>query len=138
MLCPSPGRLQCVSARSIRPTQFPVRPGAGMQGPPAFLGADKRARCYSTGSTCIPTVVGFGFGAFFLFILLWFVGQSLLRRAVSLRWCLDDVSEPEERGQGQECARRGYLTFCSSCRSHEGSGCPSLCSSLDSSTLCSR
>lgn len=35
-------------------------------------------------------------------------------------------------------AAQRYLTFCSSCLSQAGKGCPSLCSSLESSTLCCR
>lgn len=38
---------------------------------------------------------------------------------------------PSSLGSCLQC----YLTFCSSCLSQDGRGCPSLCSSLESSTL---
>lgn len=79
-----------------------------------------------------------------LFLLLWSVGLFLAGRAGSVRCCPADAEWAGGAGglRGQERGwpgpRRCYRTFCSSCRSQEGSGCPSLCSSLDSSTLCSR
>lgn len=74
--------------------------------PWSFLGADKRGRCYSTVSTCIRTVVGFGFGVFLFSygLLVCFCWEEQCPRGP----VLTIPSEPEERGsEGQEWAWPG-------------------------------